>query len=799
MKKLIAIIVAISMLAVMLTACGNASPKPETTTAAETTIAETAAETTAAETIVEETTVEETTAAETTAEETTVEETTSEEVSEVIEASEEVSETAAVDAEKPEEESEEESETQEESAEEESEAPEESAEDQAAADNVQALIEAIQVQERTEDTDAQCEAAKAAWDALTDEQKELVEDGDYFARDTGDASLDDPRNQDEIGEKELLVVSFGTSFNDSREQDIKGVEDALAAAYPDWAVRRAFTAQIIINHIQARDGEVIDNMTQALDRAVANGVTTLVVQPTHLMHGAEYDEMCAALEEYKDRIGTIVVAEPLLGEVGSDATVINEDKAAVAQSITAAAVAAAGYESLDAAAQDGVAFVFMGHGTAHTAKVTYSQMNTQMAELGYANVFVGTVEGEPEETACEEVIAKVQEGGFRKVILRPLMVVAGDHANNDMADPDDEESWLSMFAAAGFDVECQIAGLGRIPEVEELYIAHTKAALETLEAEPEEAEEEEVVKNTFEDGTYTAELTMEGGSGKATVQSPATVIVKDGQATAVIVWSSDKYDYMVVDGVHYDPITTEGGSTFQIPVAAFDEALPVIGDTTAMSQPHEVEYTFTFDSASMTAADDLESELAADKAAAEEPASEAPAEESSEEPAEEPEQTEEQAEESPEEPAAAEEAPVEEAPAEEVPVEEAPAQEASLEDGVYTAEFNTDSSMFHVNEANEGKGVLTVKDGEMTIHVSLVSKKIVNLFPGLAEDAQKDGAAILEPTVDTVTYSDGMSEEVFGFDVPVPAIGTDFDLAILGKSGEWYDHKVSVSNPVPAE
>ena len=785
MKKLIAILVAISMLAIMLTACGNASPKPETTTAAETT---------AAETTVEETTVEETTAVETTAEETTVEETTSEEVSEVIEASEEVSETAAVDAEKPEEESEEESETQEKSAEEESEAPEESAEDQAAADNVQALIEAIQVQERTEDTDAQCEAAKAAWDALTDEQKELVEDGDYFARDTGDASLDDPRNQDEIGEKELLVVSFGTSFNDSREQDIKGVEDALAAAYPDWSVRRAFTAQIIINHIQARDGEVIDNMNQALDRAAANGVTTLVVQPTHLMHGAEYDEMCAALEEYKDKIGTIVVAEPLLGEVGSDATVINEDKAAVAQSITAAAVAAAGYESLDAAAQDGVAFVFMGHGTAHTAKVTYSQMNTQMAELGYANVFVGTVEGEPEETACEEVIAKVQEGGFRKVILRPLMVVAGDHANNDMADPDDEESWLSMFAAAGFDVECQIAGLGRIPEVKELYIAHTKAALETLEAEPEAAaeeaaaeeaaaeeaaEEEEVVKNTFEDGTYTAELTMEGGSGKATVQSPATVIVKDGQATAVIVWSSDKYDYMVVDGVHYDPITTEGGSTFQIPVAAFDEALPVIGDTTAMSQPHEVEYTFTFDSASMTAAEGLESELAADKAAAEEPAVEEPAEEPAvEEPAEEP----------------AEETPVEEAPAEELP-----AQETSLEDGVYTAEFNTDSSMFHVNEANEGKGVLTVKDGEMTIHVSLVSKKIVNLFPGLAEDAQKEGAAILDPTVDTVTYSDGMSEEVFGFDVPVPAIGTDFDLAILGKSGEWYDHKVSVSNPVPAE
>ena len=178
--------------------------------------------------------------------------------------------------------------------------------DQEAADNVAALIDAIYVQERTDDTDAQCEAAKAAWDALTDAQKELVEgeeaSPEYFGRDTGDASLDDARNQDEIGENELLVVSFGTSFNDSRVADIKGIEDALQAAYPDWSVRRAFTAQIIINHIQARDGEKIDNMTQALDRAVANGVKNLVVQPTHLMHGAEYDEMCEAIEAYKDQV-----------------------------------------------------------------------------------------------------------------------------------------------------------------------------------------------------------------------------------------------------------------------------------------------------------------------------------------------------------------------------------------------------------------------------------------------------------------------------------------------------------------
>ena len=357
--------------------------------------------------------------------------------------------------------------------------------DQEAADNVAALIDAIYVQERTDDTDAQCEAAEAAWDALTDAQKELVEgeeaSPEYFGRDTGDASLDDARNQDEIGENELLVVSFGTSFNDSRVADIKGIEDALQEANPDWSVRRAFTAQIIINHIQARDGEKIDNMTQALDRAVANGVKNLVVQPTHLMHGAEYDEMCEAIEAYKDQFESVSIAEPMLGEVGSDATVINADKEAVAKAITAAAVSEAGFESLEAAKDAGTAFVFMGHGTAHVAKVTYSQMQAQMQNLGYENVFIGTVEGEPEETSAEAVIEAVKAAGYTNVVLRPLMVVAGDHANNDMAGSDDD-SWKTVFEAAGFTVDCQIHGLGEIADVQALYVAHTKAAIDALNA-----------------------------------------------------------------------------------------------------------------------------------------------------------------------------------------------------------------------------------------------------------------------------------------------------------------------------
>ena len=494
----------------------------------------------------------------------------------------------------------------------------EEVDDQTAADEVAALIDAIYVQTRNEKTDEECAAAKAAWDKLTDAQKELVEGEnaypDYFGRDTGDASKDDPLNEDNIGENELLVVSFGTSFNDSRAEDISGIEKALEAAYPDWSVRRAFTAQIIINHVQARDDEKIDNVDQALERAVDNGVKNLVVQPTHLMHGAEYDELVETLDNYKDKFETVTVAEPMLGEVGSDATVINEDKAKVAEAITAEAVKTAGYDSLDAAKEDGTAFVFMGHGTSHSAKVSYSQMAAQMKDLSYDNVFIGTVEGEPEETACENVIEAVKEAGYTKVVLRPLMVVAGDHANNDMAG-DDEDSWKSQFTASGYfdSVDTQISGLGRIEAIQQIYIDHTKDAIDSL------------------------------GNLESTSTTESTV--------------------------------------------------------------------------------------------------------------------------------------------------------GTLEDGVYTAKFDTDSSMFHVNEADEGRGILTVENGKMTIHISLVSKKIVNLFVGTADDAKKDGADILEPTTDTVKYSDGTTDEVYGFDVPVEALDEEFDLAILGTKGEWYDHKVSVSDP----
>lgn len=490
------------------------------------------------------------------------------------------------------------------------------ASDQEAADKVADLIDAIYVQEWTEETSSQCEEAKEAWDALTDAQRKLVSgefaDPDYFGRDTGDASKDDPLNGDDIGENEILVVSFGTSFNDSRVLDIKGIEDAIQEAYPDWSVRRAFTSQIIINHIQARDGEVIDNMQQALERAADNGVKNLVVQPTHLMQGAEYDELVRAVEDARSQFETVKIAEPLLGASSDDAEEVNSDKEAVARAVAAETAREAGYDSQEDAQEDGTAFVFLGHGTSHAAKVAYSQMQKQMQELGYDNAYIGTVEGEPEETACEAVMESVAQGGYKKVILRPLMVVAGDHASNDMAG--EEDSWRSAFEDSGeFEtVEVQMAGLGAVEEIQELYVAHTAAAMES-EGIEEKADETE--------------------------------------------------------------------------------------------------------------------------------------------------------------------------------------RETALEDGVYSADFQTDSGMFHVNEAYDGKGTLTVKDGKMTIHISLTSKNIVNLYPGKAADAKKEGADILVPTVDTVIYSDGTEEEVHGFDVPVPALNEEFDLALVGTKGTWYDHKVSVSNP----
>ncbi|MGN0253414.1 MAG: sirohydrochlorin cobaltochelatase [Lachnospiraceae bacterium] len=482
------------------------------------------------------------------------------------------------------------------------------------------LIDAIYVQQRTDETDELCAKAKEAWDALTEEQKQLVSgenaDYDYFGRDTGDASLDDPLNADDIGEIEILVVSFGTSFNDSRTNDIGGIEKAIQKAFPTLSVRRAFTSQIIINHVQARDGIKIDNVDQALERAVNNKVKTLIVQPTHLMHGAEYDELTEILGKYADKFEQVIVSEPLLGEHADDEKVVNKDKEIVAKSVLDAAIEDAGFESIDKSIEESTAFVFLGHGTSHKAKVTYSQMVNTFKDLGYPNAFVGTVEGEPEETSIDEVISAVADAGFKNVILRPLMVVAGDHANNDMAG-DDEDSWKSIFESKGVfnSVECQIEGLGSIKELQNLYVSHINDALEK------------------------------------------------------------------------DPIVIEDKSD----------------------------------------------------------------------------------------------------------------NKTALEDGIYSAKFETDSGMFKINETKEGRGILTVKDGKMTMEIVLSGDGIVGLYEGLAKDAKNDEKNRINCSKVTVKYDDGSEEEVNSFVIDVPVLDKEFDLALIGKKEKWYDHKVIVSDVKPVE
>lgn len=482
------------------------------------------------------------------------------------------------------------------------------------------LIDAIYVQQRTDETDELCAKAKEAWDALTEEQKQLVSgenaDYDYFGRDTGDASLYDPLNADDIGEIEILVVSFGTSFNDSRTNDIGGIEKAIQKAFPTLSVRRAFTSQIIINHVQARDGIKIDNVDQALERAVNNKVKTLIVQPTHLMHGAEYDELTETLGKYADKFEQVIVSEPLLGEHADDEKVVNKDKEIVAKSVLDAAIEDAGFESIDKSIEESTAFVFLGHGTSHKAKVTYSQMVNTFKDLGYPNAFVGTVEGEPEETSIDEVISAVADAGFKNVILRPLMVVAGDHANNDMAG-DDEDSWKSIFESKGVfnSVECQIEGLGSIEELQNLYVSHINDALEK------------------------------------------------------------------------DPIVIEDKSD----------------------------------------------------------------------------------------------------------------NKTALEDGIYSAKFETDSGMFKINETKEGRGILTVKDGKMTMEIVLSGDGIVGLYEGLAKDAKNDEKNRINCSKVTVKYDDGSEEEVNSFVIDVPVLDKEFDLALIGKKEKWYDHKVIVSDVKPVE
>ena len=314
--------------------------------------------------------------------------------------------------------------------------------------------------EKTEATTAEettTEAAEETTEAETEETEAEEEDEENY--DTGDASMDNTRNQDEIGDQELLVVSFGTSYNDNRRMTIGAIENAMEEAFPDYSVRRGFTSQIIIDHVKSRDGAVIDNVGEALKRAVDNEVKTLVIQPTHLMNGLEYNDLVDEVAQYSDAFDKVVVGEPLLTS--------DDDFKAVIKAITEAT---AEYDDGE------TAICFMGHGTEADSNAVYAKMQDMLASEGYENYYVGTVEAEP---SLEDVIAKVKEGEYKKVVLEPLMIVAGDHANNDMAG-DEDGSWKTEFEKEGYEVTCLVRGLGELEPIQKLFVEHAQAAIDSL-------------------------------------------------------------------------------------------------------------------------------------------------------------------------------------------------------------------------------------------------------------------------------------------------------------------------------
>ena len=252
-------------------------------------------------------------------------------------------------------------------------------------------------------------------------------------------------------DKVMLVVSFGTSYNDNRDLSIGGIETALKAAYPDYEVRRAFTSQIIIDKLKERDGLKIDNVTEAMDRLVTDGVKEVVIQPTHVMSGFEYDDVVAEVTPYEDKFESFKIGKSLL--------ITDADYDEVVSVIA---------EETKAYDVDGAAIVLMGHGTEHEANATYAKLQQKITDAGHKNYFIGTVEAKP---ALEDVIALAKGSGATKVVLLPLMIVAGDHANNDMAG-DEEGSWKSAFKAEGLEVECVLKGLGQYKGIQGMFVKH---------------------------------------------------------------------------------------------------------------------------------------------------------------------------------------------------------------------------------------------------------------------------------------------------------------------------------------
>jgi sirohydrochlorin cobaltochelatase len=261
------------------------------------------------------------------------------------------------------------------------------------------------------------------------------------------------------GKPVILVVSFGTTYNDTRDKTIGAIENDIAAAYPDYEVRRAFTSQIVITRLAARDGLKIDNVDEAMKRLVADRVREVIVQPTHIMNGLEYEKMMEMVKPYERRFTKIRYGQPLL--------ISDTDFQAVASVLIS--------DTRQLNAED-TAVLFMGHGTEHDANEVYAKLEALLQAQGSERYFVGTVEHEED---LDDIMDELHSlAGVKKTVLLPLMIVAGDHANNDMAG-DDEDSWKSILEEEGYEVTPVLKGLGEYPGIRSIYVRHIAEAIKS--------------------------------------------------------------------------------------------------------------------------------------------------------------------------------------------------------------------------------------------------------------------------------------------------------------------------------
>ena len=259
-----------------------------------------------------------------------------------------------------------------------------------------------------------------------------------------------------IDKKAILVVSFGTSYEDTRKLTIEATENRIAEEFPEYEIRRAFTSNIIIKKLKERDGLLIDDPTQALEKLHDEGFGTVLVQPLHIINGSEYDDIIAESRSFEDKFEKFAVGRPIL--------TTHEDYEAAIRALTPE------FEGLE----EDEAFIFMGHGTHHDANAAYACLDYMLKADGHENVFVGTVEGFP---ILENIIPQLEKRNIKKVKLMPFMLVAGDHANNDMAG-DEEDSWKMILKGEGYEVETILKGLGENEGIRDIYVEHAKALME---------------------------------------------------------------------------------------------------------------------------------------------------------------------------------------------------------------------------------------------------------------------------------------------------------------------------------